>query len=135
MVWIRFVKKFPANLPEDAYQKLLDIGTQLFDERIQNRAVRAFWWPRFERIAQWFVDNERLQRQAGRLPLSTETSGKITFSAPGGDFTLNARADRVEFDELGRGRRAGRRGGRGVRRVRILLDFWLGAAMACLWGT
>ena len=32
----RFVKKFPANLPEDAYQKLLDIGTQLFDERIQN---------------------------------------------------------------------------------------------------
>ena len=47
-------------------------------------------------MARWFVDNETTQRRAGRIPLSTETSGEITFSAPGGDFTLNARADRID---------------------------------------
>jgi ATP-dependent helicase/nuclease subunit B len=92
----RFIKKYPDDLPGDAYENLIKIGTQVFDEQMHNAAMRAFWWPRFERIAQWFVDNEILQRHAGRIPLSTETSGEITFAAPGGDFILNARADRVD---------------------------------------
>jgi len=92
----RFVKKYPDDLPDNSYAELIEIGAQVFDEQIQNSAVRAFWWPRFERMARWFVENETLQRNAGRIPLSTETSGEITFAAPGGDFTLNARADRVD---------------------------------------
>jgi len=92
----RFVKKYPADLPDNAYEDLIKIGTQVFDEQMRNPSTRAFWWPRFERIARWFVDNETTQRSAGRIPLSTETSGQITFSAPGGDFTLTARADRID---------------------------------------
>ena len=92
-----FIKKFSASLPSNAFEELLNIGAHLFDMHVQNQTVHAFWWPRFERIAQWFVDNERLKRQEGRIPLSTETSGKITFKSLGGDFTLNARADRIDI--------------------------------------
>jgi ATP-dependent helicase/nuclease subunit B len=92
----RFVKQYPDDLPDDAFDELIKIGTQVFDKKVQNPSIRAFWWPRFERIARWFVDNETTQRRAGRIPLITETSGEITFAAPGGDFTLNARADRID---------------------------------------
>ncbi len=92
----RFIKQFPDELPEDALDQLLGVGADVFDKEMSNPAVRAFWWPRFERIAQWFIENERQQRQIGRTPLSTETSGEMTFRAPAGDFTLNARADRID---------------------------------------
>jgi ATP-dependent helicase/nuclease subunit B len=92
----RFVKQWPGELPENACDELLQIGTQVFDEKMSNPAVRAFWWPRFERIAKWFVENERQQRERGRTPLACETSGEISFPAPGGAFTLNARADRID---------------------------------------
>ena len=92
----RFVKQWPGELPADAYGELLKIGADVFDEEMTNPAVRAFWWPRFERIADWFVENEHLNRKRGRMPLSTETSAQISFPAPGGQFTLNARADRID---------------------------------------
>ena len=93
----QFVKKFPNNLPYNAYQQLIDIGSQIFDKQVRSPSVRAFWWPRFERIARWFIDNERQQRLAGQIPLCTETKGEITFSGPGGNFTLSARADRIDI--------------------------------------
>jgi ATP-dependent helicase/nuclease subunit B len=92
----RFIKQWPGGLPENATDKLLNIGTQVFDEEMTNPAVRAFWWPRFERIAEWFVENEKRNRIEGRSPLTTETSGEMSFLAPGGEFTLNARADRID---------------------------------------
>ncbi|NQU58405.1 MAG: double-strand break repair protein AddB [Rhodospirillales bacterium] len=92
----RFVKQWPADLPENALNALLKIGTEVFDEKMTNAALRAFWWPRFERIAEWFIDNEHKQRATGRMPLKMETSGELTFKAPGGDFTLKARADRID---------------------------------------
>jgi len=92
----RFVKRWPAALPENAHQELLKIGAAVFDEEMTNATLRAFWWPRFERIAQWFINNEHKQRAGGRTPLKMETSGELTFKAAGGDFTLKARADRID---------------------------------------
>ncbi|MBT4934533.1 MAG: double-strand break repair protein AddB [Rhodospirillaceae bacterium] len=92
----RFIKLWPDDFPEKAYDELLRVGAEVFDEQMTNAAVRAFWWPRFERIADWFIDNERQKRLSGRTPLKTETSAEMTFSAPGGDFTLKARADRID---------------------------------------
>lgn len=97
----RFVKKWPADLPDNAYEDLIDLGAAVFDEQMTHPAVRAFWWPRFERIAEWFIENERLNRAQGRLPLKTETSGRYVFNAPGGDFELRARADRIDRNAEG----------------------------------
>ena len=42
-------------------------------------AVSAFWWPRFDRIARWFVDTER-ERRGALLALHAE--GKMARNWP-----------------------------------------------------
>tara|TARA_B100000674_G_scaffold487882_1_gene499080 strand:- start:112 stop:1575 length:1464 start_codon:yes stop_codon:yes gene_type:complete len=92
----RFIKKFPKELQKNSYSQLIEIGDQVFNRHVSDRTIRAFWWPRFERIARWFTENEQKNRFDGRIPLSTETFGEITFPSPGGTFTLSARADRID---------------------------------------
>ena len=58
--------------------------------------ARAFWWPRFERIARWFAGWERgaARRRLQRCtPRSAARSRSRSASAT---FTLRARADRIE---------------------------------------
>ncbi|MEO1038774.1 MAG: double-strand break repair protein AddB [Pseudomonadota bacterium] len=55
--------------------------------------------PRFERAARWFAAFEaerRVDPQAWR-PVALEEEGEWTFAAPGGAFTLTARADRIDL--------------------------------------
>jgi ATP-dependent helicase/nuclease subunit B len=63
-------------------------------------AVGAFWWPRFERIARWFVDNER-ERRAALAALHAEIKGRLQFTGPAGLFTMTATADRIECGKDG----------------------------------
>ena len=59
------------------------------------RKHKAFWWPRFLRIAQWFVawDSER---RAGIQTLHAEIRGELKFPIGKREFTLSAIADRIE---------------------------------------
>jgi ATP-dependent helicase/nuclease subunit B len=92
-----FLKEFPADLPDEetAYARLIALGRDAFGAALASPGVWAFWWPRFERIARWFVRQERKRRQSVR-PAITEATGKLTFDAPQGPFTLTARVDRVD---------------------------------------
>ena len=90
-----FVKKFPDSLPRDAYGELLKMGEDSFKERMDSPEVQAFWWPRFERIAKWFVDEERHRRKEGRT-LATEVRGKLEIDLGDSVFTLTAIADRID---------------------------------------
>jgi ATP-dependent helicase/nuclease subunit B len=92
-----FLKAFPGDLPDEdaAYQRLIAIGRDAFGAALASPGVWAFWWPRFERIARWFVRAERERRLSVR-PAITEAKGAIAFDAPGGPFTLSARVDRVD---------------------------------------
>src|SRR3546814_441934 len=60
----RFVAAHPGALPGDAYERLLDCGREAFSAVLDRPSVWAFWWPRFERIARWFVDVEAARRGA-----------------------------------------------------------------------
>ncbi|TAL37439.1 MAG: double-strand break repair protein AddB [Alphaproteobacteria bacterium] len=91
-----FVKKYPDKLPDNAYDELLKIGRESFETRINNPNVQAFWWPRFERIAKWFVKFEEERREMTRT-LGTEVRGKLEIDMGGGEvFTLTTIADRVD---------------------------------------
>ena len=92
----RFIAEYGESLPADAEKKLLAIGRQVFAERLAQPGVHAFWWPRFERIVPWFVANERRRRARGFAPAAHEVKGAMTLAAPGGTFTVNARADRID---------------------------------------
>lgn len=78
-------------LPHDALEKLLDMGRRAFAAFMSRPAVRAFWWPRFEHVAEWFVATER-ERRRTHATLLTEGKGTL----PVGAFTVTAKADRID---------------------------------------
>ena len=92
-----FLKVYPETLPDEetAYQRLLECGRQAFGAALEQPAVRVFWWPRFERIARWFVQEEAKRRESVR-PLVTEARGQITLETTGKPFVLVGRADRID---------------------------------------
>ncbi len=91
-----FVKKYPDRMPDNAYEELLKIGEDAFKTRLNNPSVQSFWWPRFERIAKWFVKFEAERREMTRN-LGTEVRGKLEIDLGDGEtFTLTAIADRID---------------------------------------
>ncbi|MBP2292208.1 double-strand break repair protein AddB [Azospirillum rugosum] len=91
-----FVREYPGLLPQDALHRLIDLGRESFGPLLQTHPdVWAFWWPRFERIAEWFIALERDRRLTVK-PLTTEVSGELTLNGPAGPFLLTAKADRID---------------------------------------
>lgn len=90
-----FVRRHPRELPAHAEHELRDIGEWTFGPLLSRPSAWAFWWPRFERIAAWFVAEERLRR-AGLVESRSEVDGKLVIGAPGDPFTIIARADRID---------------------------------------
>ncbi len=88
----RFIGERPAG-PFDAaaLARLLAIGRRAFAEFTDTPDIQALWWPRFERMARWFVATEaarcdvveRLVERRGAMPV-------------GDGFTLTVRADRID---------------------------------------
>ncbi|MGH7008107.1 MAG: double-strand break repair protein AddB [Stellaceae bacterium] len=91
----RFLVAFPHDLPDDAENKLLAIGRDCFGEALQHPNVRAFWWPRFERIVGWVVEAER-ERRALIAQSFGEIGGTLVLPAKHGPFTLSGKADRID---------------------------------------
>jgi ATP-dependent helicase/nuclease subunit B len=90
-----FVAAHPGALPADALDRLLDCGREAFGPALDRPSVWAFWWPRFERIARWFIERERERR--GALAASfTERRGELQLPGPAGAFLLTATADRID---------------------------------------
>lgn len=91
----KFIKKFPDRLPDDAVPQLLEFGRAALAELRIVPEVEAFWWPRFEKIAEQFIRQERDWREKAK-PCEMEISGSWTFDAAGGPFTLTGKADRID---------------------------------------
>jgi ATP-dependent helicase/nuclease subunit B len=95
-----FLRRYPKKLPADAVERLLALGAEAFGPALERPGVRAFWWPRFERVAQWFVANER-ERRALVAASHSEVRGTLTLPGPAGPFTLVGKADRIDRLEAG----------------------------------
>ena len=92
----KFVKAFPGAMPADAETRLLDLGRSAFGEALDRPAVRAFWWPRFERIVHWFVALE-IERRPHLAASIAEATGELVIALPRcRPFTLRAKADRID---------------------------------------
>ncbi|OHC74722.1 MAG: double-strand break repair protein AddB [Rhodospirillales bacterium RIFCSPLOWO2_12_FULL_58_28] len=92
----KFVRAWPNEMPDDAEDRLISIGREVFARLMAWPIVRALWWPRFERVAHWFVGWERERRASGVKTEGTEVEGDIILDLAGGPFTLKARADRID---------------------------------------
>jgi ATP-dependent helicase/nuclease subunit B len=85
----------PAPLPDDSYERLLALGRQAFGAALDRPGVWAFWWPRFERVARWFLAVEATRR-ATLIASASETNGSLCIDGPAGRFELTAKADRID---------------------------------------
>jgi len=90
-----FVHRHPRELPSEAEAELLQIGRAHFGALLSRPGAWAFWWPRFERIVRWLIAKERAHRSLVAESIS-ECEGSLTLPAPGGPFTLTAKADRID---------------------------------------
>ena len=93
-----FLKAYPdGTLPDDALAIFERLGERHLETVLAAPAERAFWWPRFQRLARWFVATENARRAAGTKLLASETKGSITL----GPLTVTAVADRIDQIEPG----------------------------------
>jgi ATP-dependent helicase/nuclease subunit B len=90
-----FIRQHPQNLPFDAYEQLSALGAEKFAERSVPPGVRAFWWPRFLRIARWIADTEP-ERRNGLVDIASEVTGEMSIDGPAGPFRVTAIADRID---------------------------------------
>jgi ATP-dependent helicase/nuclease subunit B len=90
-----FAKTYAGALPPDPHGELIRLGQQHFAHFKDFPEARAFWWPRYERIARWFADFET-QRRAGMAAAHAEIRGELSFAAGERAFRLTGRADRIE---------------------------------------
>jgi ATP-dependent helicase/nuclease subunit B len=97
----KFTKEFKDALPPNALGELIKLGEEAFATLEDFPEARAFWWPRFQRIARWFVDFET-RRRADAASISVEANARLEIPLGGRTFTLRTRADRIEHLRDGR---------------------------------
>ncbi|MBL1419958.1 MAG: double-strand break repair protein AddB [Alphaproteobacteria bacterium] len=97
-----FSDSYKGAIGDDALGVLIEIGVRKFEPiKLAWPQLYAFWWPRFLRVAEWFL-NEESKRRTDDLKIYSEIKGEMHFNAHYGDdgmqpFTLTARADRVDI--------------------------------------
>ena len=96
-----FTKLFKDGLSSDPARDLIELGEPHFATLEDFPEARAFWWPRFKRIADWFASWEKERRPDIRA-LVAEIGGKIQIPLPDCVFTLSGIADRIERHADGR---------------------------------
>ncbi|KZB66993.1 double-strand break repair protein AddB [Thalassospira lucentensis] len=89
----QFISKYPDHLPPDGEHQLIMIGREVFKPLAARPGLWAFWWPRFERIARWFIQTEAARRDHVRKSY-TEQSGTLETAT---GFEVYARADRIDM--------------------------------------
>ncbi len=95
-----FTKLHAAALPADPVRALIELGRPHFAALEDFPEARAFWWPRFERIARWFADWE-LKRRPSIASIVAEIRGEIGIPLADGLFKLRGIADRIERSPAG----------------------------------
>jgi ATP-dependent helicase/nuclease subunit B len=90
-----FTTAFCDRLPENVFDELIRLGTERFAALDDFPEARAFWWPRYVRIAEWFAGFEK-GRRGNLVKLAAETRGTLEIPLGERTFHLTARADRIE---------------------------------------
>src|SRR4029078_6307718 len=90
-----FTKRFAGALPADPEKELIALGEESFAPLADYSDAKAFWWPRFKRIARWFAGWER-ERRPQLATVYGEIKGTLIIPLAVGEFKLTAQADRIE---------------------------------------
>ncbi len=91
-----YTAEFAKAAPADPLRELTRLGEKRFKPLADYPEARAFWWPRFERIARWFAQWDH-ERRAGLAALFAEIRGELEFHSRRTHASRSsAIADRIE---------------------------------------
>ena len=86
----------PSNT-NDARAMLDEIARERFGERLALPGIRAFWWPRYEAMADFVIQTAYDQQSAVHKSYA-EFTGELTLTLDDKSlFTLTGRADRIDL--------------------------------------
>ncbi|MEY8881371.1 double-strand break repair protein AddB [Donghicola sp. XS_ASV15] len=94
-----FTKAGPVTGTAEDRERLLKIADGVLLEEVPWTVTRTFYRGRIEKFADWFIKAEA-ERQTRLQTLGREVTGKLSINV--GDFTLTAKADRIDQDDKGR---------------------------------
>ena len=87
------------NIPTNKrLEILLSIGEKNLTSVKEHPAIFAFWWPRFERVAKWFVEYDTKRRDNLNISIHAEKQGHYEIPSTRGNIEIIGRADRLEID-------------------------------------
>jgi ATP-dependent helicase/nuclease subunit B len=89
----RFLLEDGPRYEAEGLKRLIETGKRVFEPVLTQPTVYAFWWPRFEHIARWFVENEKRRAETYEV---AAVERKAQAIVPGTDFKLVAKADRID---------------------------------------
>lgn len=89
-----FFERYGPTLPDDAETKFADCLVEALTEAGMPLARMTREKALAKNVAPWVIDFERRRRDGARLIV--EKTGTLTFASGGGDFTVTAKADRIE---------------------------------------
>lgn len=90
-----FTENHKTHLPDNAVQIIIDLGHAQRTAMDDDSGAWDYWWPRFERLAESFVDHEETWRKHAS-PSYTEIKGKLDIQTSNGHVTVSVRADRID---------------------------------------
>ncbi len=90
-----FTRRYAKDLPPEPVRELMSLGEPYFAELEDFPEARAFWWPRFLRIAHWFARWDA-ERRGAIDAIEAEIRGEISIPLDDGTFKLRGVADRIE---------------------------------------
>jgi ATP-dependent helicase/nuclease subunit B len=91
-----FVRSLDRAPPDEAHRLFREATEASLCEDAPWPAIQSLWRARLLRSADWFITTERTRRARGR-PAAYEIRGRRDIRAPGGSFTVTAKADRIDF--------------------------------------
>ncbi|MCT4655742.1 MAG: double-strand break repair protein AddB [Cohaesibacter sp.] len=93
----RFTQEWDRAFDHRAYERLLEIGREEFARMENFPDLLAFWWPRFERIAHWFIFDWEARRDEQTASRFAEIGGGVVLDMAHAPFELRGRADRLDI--------------------------------------
>ncbi|MGJ8615646.1 MAG: double-strand break repair protein AddB [Sulfitobacter sp.] len=96
----RYIKSISANPTLLTKEHLLHIAAEVLEVEAPWPAARVMWMARIERIADWFIENEKT-RQSYSSPVAFEKGARGTHVFTDLGFTLTGYADRIDITDDG----------------------------------
>ena len=91
----RFVQSGVDPASCDAMVTFEALGREAFGDLLDDPRARAFWWPRFQRLGNWFL-TQMAKDQPQIQEIKTEAEGAIEIPTANGPIVLTAKADRID---------------------------------------